>query len=102
MAGIKHEFIVGHFGDALNAIIPLAISTLDITSDYIGLLPSNNADNSTLSHLKSSGPEVTKPIQVDGQDNVTFLQDANLTIPDNTNLIPVAYQSLSPLHMDMG
>jgi len=35
----RDEFIVGHFGDALNAIIPVAISTLDITSDFLGLLP---------------------------------------------------------------
>jgi len=82
----RDEFIVSHFGDALNTIIPIAISTLDITSDFFSLLPSNNADNSTLSHLKSSGPEVTEPIQVNGQDDVTFLQDANLTIPNNTNL----------------
>jgi len=82
----RDEFIVGHFGDALHAIIPVAISTLDITSDYFGPLPSDDADNSILSHLKSSGPEVTKPIQVDGQDDGMFLQDANLTIPDDMNL----------------
>jgi len=80
------EFIVSHFGDALNAIILVAISTLDITFDYFGLLPSNDVDNNILSHLKSSGLEVTEPIQVDGQDNVTFLQDANLTIPNDVNL----------------
>jgi len=61
----RDEFIIGHFGEALNAIIPIAISTLDIISDFFGLLPSNNADNSTLSHLKLSGLEVTEPIQVD-------------------------------------
>jgi len=80
------QLVTSHFGDALNAIIPIAISTLDITLDFFGLLPSNKADNSTLSHLKSSGPEVTEHIQIDRQDDVTFLQDANLTIPDDTNL----------------
>jgi len=35
----RDEYILGHFGDALSAIIPVAINTLDITLEFYGLLP---------------------------------------------------------------
>ena len=66
--------IVGHFGDTLDTMTPVALNLTKATSNLYALLPEDDAENQLLSHLKTTGPAAgaTIPAPNEGEDDITF------------------------------
>jgi hypothetical protein len=78
----QQEFIVGHLGDNVDPVIPIAFNPHHLVTDFYGLLPGDTATDNTLTHLKSRGAAIDETVP-DGNGGVTtFLANApNVTIP---------------------
>ena len=79
----KTDYIIGLLGDVVQDGIPVAFDPITLLTDFYGLLPIDTPMNTTLGHLKSTGPHVRELTQDDDGNDVTFLQNVPLTIDEN-------------------